>query len=417
MNLSKCQSRWNGSFLNRSCECGSSPNLNECMWEIPYDGPAVGVVAFLYIVIFVLALWNIVVIAIFIKDRAMLQEPSSVFLLVLAVVDMLEAVLSIPFYVATLIGDGWIFGSTDAIRQGVCMGVGFVLSVFLLISVHLLALISFDRFLYIVFALRYRTWMNTKRAIFLTIVVSIIPIFLASTPLFGFGELGFSSSLGVCIFRWEGQREYVILIAAEALIPVVATIVFTLWAYIYVRRFLRRRYIRQASYGDSTESPADLTASTGKLERTLTRVFVLLLVSQAICFTPGILTAIIGFFVGYSNIPSVILLIDFVIIISNAAINPLIQSLVKSRIRRYLSMFFNALCCRCTHVFAGSSIDDSKETSVQMRDVSSKGTGVHVLCDVSQSQMESDACRQAYPESERTPSVLYNIDLIGGTLV
>ena len=285
------------------------------------------------------------------------------------------------------------------------------------VFVHLLALISFDRFLYIVFALRYRTWMNTKRAIFLTIVVSIIPIVLASTPLFGFGELGFSSYLGVCVFRWEGQREYVILIAAEALIPVVATIVFTLWAYIHVKRFLRRRYKRQASYSDSIETPADLTASAGKLERTLTQVFVLLLVSQAICFTPGILTAIIGFFVGYSNIPPAILLIDFVIIISNAAINPLIQSLVKTQIRQYLSMFVNALCCRRAHVFAGSSIDDSKETRIQMRDVSSKGTGVHVLRDVSQSQMESDACRQAYPEPERTPSVLYNIDLIGGTLV
>ena len=379
------------------------------MWEIPYGDPVVGVVAFLYIVIFVLALWNIVVIAIFIKDRTMLQEPSSVFLFALAVVDLLEAVLSIPFYVATLIGNGWIVGNTDAIRQGSCMAVGFVMTVFLLVTVHLLALISFDRFLYIVFALRYRTWMTTKRAIFLTIAVSIVPILLASTPFFGFGELGFSTYLGFCVFRWEGQREYVILITAEALIPVVATIVFTLWTYIYVKRFLRRRHKKQVV---DMENLGDVTSKREKLERTLTQIFVLLLISQAICFTPGILTAIIGFFVGYFNIPPAILLIDFVIIISNAAINPLIQSLVKSHIRQYAYKFVNALCC-CKRLCDGATYDVASKETVEMRK-----TRVHnAVCDVSQSQVGNGACQQTCPEPQRSLSIRYNIDPIRGTLV
>lgn len=54
-------------------------------------------------------------------------------------------------------------------------------------------------------------------------------LFLASLPFFGFGELGFSPYIGVCTLRWEGEREYIVTIAVEALLPILGTIIFTLW--------------------------------------------------------------------------------------------------------------------------------------------------------------------------------------------
>lgn len=393
MNQSGCE--------NDSCECGSSTVLNECLWKTPYGTPPAVIVVIFFIVILLFALvWNGLVIFIFIKDRYLLKEPSSVYLFLLAVVDILEVVLSIPFYVVTLIAGEWIFGRTDAVREAVCIAVGYIFSLFLFTTVHLLALISFDRFLYIVHALNYRKWMNPTRALCLTAVVLFVPIILASTPLFGFGRLGFSPNIGVCVFRWEGQRPYVLSVAAEALLPVGATIVFTMWTYIYVKRFLRRKHARQTSY-TSTDDLENTTSRNKKVERTLTRTFTLLVISQAICFAPGIVTALVGFFVGYTRIPPEIFLIDFVIIISNAGVNPLMQSLSRTRIRHYLSYLIHLLThCQTKNVpVNGESSEETKcQTHYQMTTHTPSGTCQDVV-------------------SLSGLNMRYNIDPIEGTLV
>lgn len=390
MNQSGCGSGY--------CDCGSSTVLNECLWKAPYGTPTAVIVAIFFILILLFALvWNGLVIFIFIKDRYLLKEPSSVYLFLLAVVDTLEVVLSIPFYVVTLIAGEWIFGPTDAVREAVCIAVGYIFSLFLFTTVHLIALISFDRFLYIVHALNYRKWMNPTRALCLTGVVLIVPLILASTPLFGFGKLEFSPIIGLCVFRWEGQRPYVLSVAAEALLPVGATIVFTMWTYIYVKRFLRRKHARQISHADDL---GNTPSRNKKVERTLTRTFTLLVISQAICFAPGIVTALVGFFVGYAHIPSEIFLIDFVIIVSNAGVNPLMQSLSRTRIRRYLSFLIHLLtCCRTHSVPVKESSDEAK---------------CQEHCQ-STTQTPSAACQEIMSQSSLT--IRYNIDPIRGTLV
>ena len=343
-------------------------------------------------------MWNSFVIAVFIKDRHLLQAPSSLFLFILAVVDLLLTVLSIPFYVAAIIAGGWVIGSTDSIREGTCIAVGFIFSVFLFTTVHLLAVISFDRFLYIVHPLQYRKWMSVSRAICLAVVVSFIPIVLACLPFFGFGRLGYSPFIGACLFRWEGERPYVITIAVEALIPIVATVIFTLWTYIHAKRFLRRRHIRQKSIDTST-------IRNQSAERMLTRTFALLLVSQAVCFTPGILTAIVGFFIGYRNVPNALLITDLLIIVSSVAINPIIQSLSRTQIRQYLTSLFS-ICQR-------SKLVPTVEPSIESNAQSNRTINVHPF--TSQSTM-SDGDNEATCKPDHL-TLNYDVDPINGTLV
>lgn len=378
-----------------------SPVINECLWKTPYGEVPSVIVTILFIVILLFALvWNGLVIFIFIKDRYLLKEPSSVYLFVLAVVDILEAGLSIPFYIVALIAGEWIFGNSDASREAVCIAVGYIFSVFLLITVHLLALISFDRFLYIVHALNYRKWMNPKRALCLTALVSVVPLILASTPFFGFGKLGFSPIIGVCVFRWEGQRPYVISVTAEALVPIGATFVFTIWTYIYVKKFLKRRHARQISYTSGYDL-GNTSARNKKVERTLTRTFTLLLISQVICFTPGILTALVGFFVGYENIPSEIFLVAFAIIISSAGVNPLMQSLSRTQFRRYPSLLIRLLTCYRT-----KAVPVNTESSEEVKH--------QIECPVT-TQAASETCQELISQS--SIYTRYNIDPIRGTLV
>lgn len=435
MNASGCDWK-NGSG---DCGCEISPRLNECMWQIPHSEPVAGIIAFAYIIIFVLAfLWNMFVIGIFLKDRKLLKQPSSVFLLALAVVDFLEALLSIPFYIAALIGGGWIFGDTDDTRQGVCTAIGFFLSVFLFTTLHLLALLSFDRFLYIVFAVKYDQWMKPWRALLLGMVVSIVPLILASTPLYGFGALRFSETLGVCAFQWIGQRVYVVVVGIEALLPITAIVVFTLWPYIYVKRFLKRRHKRQLQFTKTRQDLFELNTRKQQHERVLTRVFSLLLVSQLVCFTPGILIAFVGFFIGYENIPPAIPLIAFVIIISNAAINPIIQSLTRRSIRRYPSYFIHILTCG--HYCAGVTQEESSDSQhcqspIQSQSQMTRLTSIELLSQdentsrvLQQTQMTrlapSEILSREFEEGDtstvptgRRLSDAYAIDPVDGTLV
>ena len=426
MNVSGC----GGDLNTNSCECNrSSSVLNECLWKpaVPYSQPLVVLVVLFYFVILLLAVaWNGLVIFVFVKNRLKLwQEPSSVFLFTLAVVDILEAVLSLPFYIAAFIAGGWIFGSTDVIREGMCVAVGFIFSVFLLATVHLIALISFDRFLYIVYPLKYTQWMNSFRALCLTGIVSIVPLILASTPFFGFGEFGYSPFLGVCLFRWEGERPYVITVVAEVLIPIVATIVFTVWTYIHAKRYLRRRHMRQISYVASMESQGDISARNRKVSRALTRTFSLLLVSQAICFTPGILTAVIGFFVGFVNIPTAVFLIAFVIIISNAGINPIIQSLSRRQFRHYPYLLIRKLSCKSKSM--SNTENTIKEQDITDHTVAEHTIEEHTTDDIRLSPVTSTAtdfngrtnpCQEEHPDLHvSNVRTRYNIDPIGGTRV
>ena len=436
MNVSSC----GGDLDNNSCECvRSSSVLNECLWkpEVPYSQPLVVLIVLFYFVILLLAVaWNGLVIFVFVKNRLKLwQEPSSVFLFTLAVVDVLEAVLSLPFYITAFIAGGWIFGSTDVIREGMCVAVGFIFSVFLLATVHLIALISFDRFLYIVYPLKYTQWMNSFRALCLTGIVSIVPLILASTPLFGFGKFGYSPFLGVCLFRWEGEQAYVITVVAEVLIPIVATIVFTVWTYIHAKRYLRRRHMRQASY---VASQGDISARNQKVNRALTRIFVLLLVSQAICFTPGIITAVIGFFVGFVNIPTAIFLIAFVVIISNAGINPIIQSLSRRQFRHYPYLLIRKLSCKSKslestitehdmteHTVAEGTIE---ECNIRERTIGERTIEERTIDDIKHENLSpvttatefngrTKPCQAEHPDLRINVGRRYTIDPIGGTLV
>lgn len=381
------------------------------MPRVQYSTPLTVFATLFYVVILLLAtLWNGFVIVIFAKDRYLLQEPSSLFLLLLTIVDLLEAVLAIPFYIVASVGGGWIIGDTDEARNATCVAIAFVFIMFLFGTVHLLAVISFDRFLYIAYPLKYRKWMSIPRSLLLVAVVSLIPLILACMPLLGFGRLGYSPNVSGCTFRWEGERQYVILVVVEAMIPIIVTGVFTLLTFIHVKRFIKRRHIRQKSIDMSTE----LNRS---VDRTLTRTFVLLLISQVGCFAPGIVTALIGIFIGFENIPVELYVTGFVIIVSSVAINPIIQATSRTRIRHYLAVFLLFIRCRKSQVTETVERSDevqemrTNEITLETRESYCNGNTVHT---VGPEEIGT------YPSFSSSPNRIiqkYDMDPINGTLV
>ena len=339
-----------GSSEGSALDCGNQSEpalLNRTLWKLQVPIGFSAFISSIYVLIFLVAVTMNVLIIGFIIYKKKLKKPSFVFLFCLAVIDLLEAISTVPFYIVTHVKGEWIIGETDAVRSMVCSMVGFYLSIFLSSSVYMLGIISVDRFLYIVCAFRYKRIMKPWSALLIVIVVFIFPLAISTTPFYGFGEFFFFVAAGVCLFRWRGSVRYLVTYCSVVLIPIVVLFIFTLVTYCYVRRYLR---------GDKRVGvDTSLTSQKEKSEHTkvLNRMFGFLLLVQVICFFPGFLTAFIGSIVDFRNVPDALLIIDFVLVLSNAALNPIVQALVWREFRVALwsqmrRVFCFCCCCCCS---------------------------------------------------------------------
>lgn len=321
--------------------------LNESIWDLPVSLTSSVLTATAYALIFIVAVIFNPLLMVFIIRAKGLHQPSFIFLLCLTVVDFVEALVSLPFYLAAHVLHGWKFGDTDEERQAVCDMLGFFLSIFLGVSIYLLALISFDRFFYIVCAFKYKRYMKPWVAWLLVFSLTSLPLIISSLPLFGFDYFYFNPDFGACIFRWRNETAYVVLYSVMAFFPFVFILIFTTITCCYVHRFISGNLKREKFVMRRQDSKAEERAK----QKNLTILFGLLLVTQLICYMPAFMTAFIGARVDYAAIPGQIYIIDFVLLVSNAAINPLIQAIVWKRLRNKICFCFSymKLCCKIRH--------------------------------------------------------------------
>ena len=179
---------------------------------------------------------------------------------------------------------------------------------------------------------------------FLVFVVCVPTAIIASTPLYGFGEYFFFLACGVCLFRWRGETEYVVVYAAEVTLPIVCIIAFSVATFVYIRKSLRQRHRRASQFSLNVTS---VSRQHRARQRALTRVFVALLTVQVVCILPAVGTALIGAaFGGYDQVPNFVFQIDTVLLLSNMAVNPIVQSVFRMEIRTAVCSVFAYLTCR-----------------------------------------------------------------------
>ena len=266
------------------------------------------------------------------RRKLILKDSTSVFLFCLAIVDLIKVITTLPFHIKTLIAGEWIFGDDDDTRQSVCNFSAFLLTFSISMSIHILMLISFDRCLTFLYALKYDRVMTPLNAWLLAIASLIPSLLISTTPFYGFGRFFFSKSFGGCVFDWGNG--FTGLYVGELFIVFVIMIVLSIITFIYIQHFLHKmqRRVSQWSLNSST-----ITDEHRLKQRAVTKIFLFLFLVQIICFGPGILIAISGFFVGFGNIPSTVYLVGFVIVLLNPAANPIIQSIFKKEVRETLS--------------------------------------------------------------------------------
>jgi len=148
------------------------------------------------------------------------KSPTYVLLLNLAVVDLCLCVFIMPFAVISGIAGEFIFGGSDIVRCRVCQ-LAVLLTLFSLLTLHLLAFLSLDRWIFIKYAFKYHRIATSKRYLALCIVLWIVCLALSLLPLLGFGDIMLGLHISTCGIKFYDETEvtqninYAILIGVE----------------------------------------------------------------------------------------------------------------------------------------------------------------------------------------------------------
>ena len=293
---------------------------------------------------------NLLIIGSILKQK-LYKEPTYVLLLNLAIVDFLVCSTVMPFTVVSGFAGRWIFGGTDYIRCKVCQ-LGILLPLFGTLSIHLRALLSLDRFVFIRFALKYDKFATGKCYTMFCISLWLFCSILAILPLVGVGDLFFLVSASACILKIAGNNQvtfYNLFLAAEMTVPITILMVTNIWILCIVQRQTKRLRLEMTSHETSQTFPASIQNkiknSSLKKQWRLIKVFGAIWVTTIISSLPFIVIVFGTAAVGLERFPDWILLIAFLGVISFPVSHPLIEASLIPELRRYLISFLVKVSC------------------------------------------------------------------------
>ena len=354
----------------------SSTNVSDqSHWRIQddllYGTPYVATVVLIF---FLLSFfWNLFIIITYFVKNKLLKEPANIFLLNLAIADLLVAVTTILFSAVTEIAQEFVLGSTDVVRCGVCNFAGVFLIFLIAASLHMLAVLSVDRFILLTWPLRYKKIMNRWKALVIVTIVWIIALVIALPPVVGFGQNEFNRNFGACLPRFTGNNPitglnnffYAAFVAAEALIPILVLAFTNVWTYRIVSKFLRRNFVRRRTFRGRENVPDD-NRKHRKQQKQLIRVFGALLIAHIISWTPVLIVVFLIFFISADVLPREIYIFGWICYLTNPVFHPIIESFfVKDlryqvrRARKTVKRAGSAVYRQSTRLFSRSALEEA----------------------------------------------------------
>ncbi|XP_072167101.1 G-protein coupled receptor moody-like [Diadema setosum] len=180
-----------------------------------------------------------------------LQTPTNVFVVSLAVTDLLSCI-TLPFQAA-------MFLSTEDSRlpDGLCAFIGAVSIICLVGSIVTLALIAFNRCFLITQTRKTYSWLYTTKMLFLmTAMAWLYPTLVLVVPqVSGIGQLGYSPSYKACLWNEMHPLAYVsdILVAITFFFTFLIIIICYIKIWLYIRRHVRRLRTHSSIKSNNTE--------------------------------------------------------------------------------------------------------------------------------------------------------------------
>ena len=329
-------------------ECTDNCSTSRYVISDELNGPALAVVVGIEMI---LALLTNLTIFIFTLYRwKSLKQPSTIFLTGLVLANLIMAIFFMPFTVITAAVGEWIFGKTVGEREAVCKFVGFMIGLSVRYSTHTLALISFDRFLFIVKPLLYIKYMKTWTAVVIISTLWVLVTFLNTTPWYGLGQFKFSPRICSCIPKFT--RYYVIFFFLLSIIPYTTIIVTSTWTFIHTKRFITRRHNENIIASLSAERQEIKQTIYNRKIYNLIGIFGTLLIVHLISLAPYFIVNIVRLIVGFRNIPTVVLASTLVFYFLHPFTGAVVQSYFRQDLRHAFITVMKRICYqRLSNIF------------------------------------------------------------------
>ena len=321
-------------------ECTDNCSTSRYVISDELNGPAFAVVVGIEMI---LALLTNLTIFIFTLYRwKSLKQPSTIFLTGLVLANLIMAILFMPFTFITAAVGEWVFGKTAREKQAVCEFIGFMLALSFEYSTHTLALISFDRFLFIVKPLLYTKYMKTWTAVVIISTLWVILTFLCTTPWYGLGKFRFVPHISSCF----PNRLYLIYFSVITLIPYTTIIVTSIWTFIHTKRFITRRHNENMIASLSVERQELKQTIYNRKIYNLIGIFGTLLIVHLISLAPYIIVSIVGLIVRLRSIPTVVLASLLVLYLLHSFTSAVVQSYFRQDLRHAFITVMKRICCQ-----------------------------------------------------------------------
>ena len=322
-------------------ECTENCSMSRFIISDELNGPVFAVVVGIELILALLT--NLTVFIFTLYQWKSLKQPSIIFLTGLVLANLIMAIFFMPFTVITAAVGEWIFGKTVREKEAVCEFVGFMFGLSVGYSTHTLALISFDRFLFIVKPLLYIKYMKTWTAVVIISTLWVILTILNTTPWYGLGQFKFAPHICSCFPNFT--RNYVTYFSLISIIPYTTIIVTSTWTFIHTKRFVTRRH--------NENMVASLPVERQELRQTiynrkiynLIGIFGTLLIVHLVSLAPYIILCIVGLFVGFRNIPTILFASTLVFYLLHNFTNAVVQSYFRQDLRQEIITVIKRLCC------------------------------------------------------------------------
>ena len=293
--------------------------------------------------------WNLFVI-VTIMMKKLYSSPTLMLLLNLAITNLLICLLVMPFNIITGFSGEFLFGDTDAVRCRVCQ-TSVVLVILPWVSMHTIALMSVDRFIYLKKPLKYSTWITPKRMLCVIVTIWILCTVMSIPPLFGFGEIKFTYTFSACSPYLVGRTHiapnfyYILLLTAEAIVPITSLFIMYFCVMYIIRKSMFARFQRSAEVTQAdTEGDVKTKIAKEKIKSQLrlARVFGAIFTANMLTWLPMVALALTGAIA--RTAPTILYNITYLSFLSQTVIHPILEVVLIRDMREIITSCVN--CCR-----------------------------------------------------------------------
>ena len=260
-----------------------------------------------------------------------LKEPSVLFFTNFVFANLLITIVVMPSIIVSAAAGEWVFGRTPEEKNGTCQFVGFVLCYNGFLTALTLAVISVDRFLFIVEPFIHERFMKTWVAFIILIFVWILSLLINIPPYFGLSEYAFLPYLASCGLILSDQQEYLIYFCILTSMVIMIILITTIWTFCFTRRVIFK--IKQQHSTSIEDRQNHLYVR--RIKKSV-GVFGMTLAGTILTFVPGLLVAFIEAVVGDRQ-PAAIFTTVMVLFLLNSVLNPIIQSYFRRDVYDFLT--------------------------------------------------------------------------------